>query len=82
MARSILEGPLFQATGPNDHEGLGRERFWDMTPEQRQDNLKQIMNDANAGALEAPRKEFARGWLSELDRYRRNHGGSNGLSLP
>ena len=82
MEKSILEGPLLQAIGPNDYAGLGRERFWDMTPEQRRDNLKQITADANAGALEAPRKEFARGWLSELDRYRRNHGGSDGLSLP
>jgi hypothetical protein len=45
-----------------------------MTPEQRQDNLKQIVTDANAGAFEAPRKEFARGWLSEFERYLRNHG--------
>lgn len=73
MTRSILEGPLLQAIGPDDHEGLGRERYWDMTPEQRRDNLKQITADAGAGALEAPRKEFARGWLSELDRHRRSH---------
>jgi len=74
MARSIIDGPLLQASGPNDHEGLGRERFWDMTPEQRREKLCQIAADANAGALEAPRKDFARGWLSELERYRRHHG--------
>jgi hypothetical protein len=45
-----------------------------MSPKQRRDNLKQIVADANLGALEAPKKEFARGWLSELERYRRNHG--------
>ena len=72
MVSKVLNGPLLQATGPNDYEGLGRERFWDMTPEQRQDNLKQIMADANAGALEAPRKEFARGWLSEHERFQRD----------
>jgi hypothetical protein len=73
MVSSVINGPLLQATGPNDHDGLGRERFWDMTPEQRRDNLKQIVADSNAGALEAPRKEFARGWLSELERYRRHN---------
>lgn len=86
MASSVLNGPLRQATGPNDHEGLGRERFWDMTRDQRRDNLKQIVADADAGALEAPRKEFARGWLSELDRYRRHNGDPlgdpDGLPLP
>lgn len=86
MASSILDGPLLQATGPNDHEGLGRERFWDMTPKQRRENLKQVVADSNAGGLEAPRKEFARGWLSELERYRRYHGDPlgdpDGLPLP
>lgn len=86
MKRSVLNGPLLQATGPNDHEGLGRERFWDMSPEQRRDNLGQIVADANADVLEAPRKEFARGWLSELERYRRHHGDPlgdpDGLPLP
>lgn len=71
MARSIIDGPLLQATGPNDYEALGREWFWDMTPEQRRDNLKQIVADSNAGALESSRKEFARGWLSENERYQR-----------
>jgi hypothetical protein len=73
MEISIRNRPLCKSTGPNDYEALGRERFWDMTPEQRRDNLKQIVSDANAGALQAPKKEFARGWLSELERYRRNH---------
>jgi hypothetical protein len=45
-----------------------------MTPKQRQESLSQFVAQANAGALQAPDKEFARGWLSELDRYRRNHG--------
>jgi hypothetical protein len=57
-----------------------------MTTDQRRDNLRQIVADANAGALEAPRKEFARGWLSELDRYRRHNGDPlgdpDGLPLP
>jgi len=74
MASSVLNGPLLQATGPNDHEGLGRERFWDMTPGHRRDNLSRIVANANAGVLRAPDKEFARGWLSELERYRRHHG--------
>lgn len=86
MAKSIIDGPLLEATGPDDYEGLGRERFWDMNPMQRRDNLKRIVSDANAGVLEVPRKEFARGWLSELDRYRRNHkedplGDPDGLPL-
>lgn len=46
-----------------------------MTPKQRRDNLSQIVADANAGVLRAPDKEFARGWLSELERYRRRHHG-------
>jgi len=74
MAISVIDGPLVQAEGPHDHEGLGRERFWDMTPKQRRDNLSRITEQANAGALQAPDKEFARGWLSELERYRRHHG--------
>ena len=45
-----------------------------MTPKQRRDSLSRITEQANAGALQAPDKEFARGWLSELERYRRHHG--------
>lgn len=48
----VLDGPLVQATGPWDYEALGRERFWDMTEEQRAGALKQVVQDSNAGVLE------------------------------
>ena len=68
---SVLNGPLRPATGPDDNEGLGRERYWDMSPEQRKQALPQMVANANLGALREPDKAFARGWLSELDRHQR-----------
>jgi hypothetical protein len=70
MAHSVRKGPLVHSTGPNDHEALGRERFWDMSEQQREDNLAAMVALANSGVLQAPDKEFARGWLSEHERFK------------
>lgn len=70
---SVLQGPLRLATDANDYEGLGRERYWDMTPEQREEALPRIVSNANLGALRSPDKEFARGWLSEKARHTRSN---------
>ena len=72
MAHSVQHGPLVHSTGPNDHEALGRERFWNMSEKQRQDNLAAMVKMASTTeALREPDKAFARGWLSELDRFNR-----------
>jgi hypothetical protein len=72
MVHSVRNGPLVQSTGPNDHEALGRERFWDMTEEQRDKNLAAMVKLASTTeALREPDKAFARGWLSEHDRFKR-----------
>ena len=68
---SVLSGPLRPAVGPSDWEGLGRERFWDMTDKQRTDALRRIVADSCLGAGFAETKEFARGWLSEHARHKR-----------
>ncbi len=59
-----LTGPLRASTGPNDHEGEGRERFWDMSPEQRSANLSRIVQMTRPESC-GQDKAFARGWLSE-----------------
>ena len=71
MIPSVLNGPLRPATGLHDYDGLGRERYWDMTPEQRVEALPKVVANANLGGLRAPDKEFARGWLSEQARHQR-----------
>ncbi len=73
MPPSVLKGPLRPATGPDDYEALGRERYWDMTPEQRAEALPKVVANANLEALRAPDKEFARGWLSEQARHQRGY---------
>lgn len=71
MAHSVRKGPLVHSTGPNDHEALGRERFWDMSEQQREDNLAAMVKLASTTeALREPDKEFARGWLSEHERFK------------
>lgn len=42
----------------------GRERYADMTPEQRSENLARIVELASKGIGDD--REFARGWLDEL----------------
>ena len=71
MTRSSVQcGPLLQATGPNDHEALGRERFWNMSEKQRADNLGAMVKLASTTeVLQEPDKAFARGWLSEYRRH-------------
>jgi hypothetical protein len=70
MARSIQSSPLVHSTGPNDHEALGRERFWNMSEQQREDSLSSMVKLANTTeVLQEPNKSFARGWLSEHHRY-------------
>jgi hypothetical protein len=71
VSPSVLKGPLRPATGPHDYEGLGRERYWDLTPEQRAEALPKVVSDANLEVLRSPDKEFARGWLSEQSRHQR-----------
>jgi len=72
MVRSVRNGPLVQSTDPSDHEALGRERFWDMSEQQREDNLAAMVKLASTTeALREPDKAYARGWLSELDRFKR-----------
>jgi hypothetical protein len=61
-------GPLRGQTGPHDDEGAGRERFWDMTEEQRKEALPAMVRNAGKGTEQDRR--FARGWLSELQRSR------------
>lgn len=72
------DGPLRLARGPLDHEGLGRERFWDQTPEERADALPAMVQDSNLDTsarvdlryfhVANESKAFARGWLAELER--------------
>lgn len=62
-------GPLRACSGPHDAEGLGMERFWDLTPEQRQAQLAQILRLTQPGNAEQDRL-FAKGWLSEHERLR------------
>lgn len=67
------------ASGPKDFEGLGREKFWDQTPEERGDVLSAMTDDANKNlaasdarffGVDSENKAFAKGWLAELDRVR------------
>lgn len=71
MARSSVQcGPLLKATGPYDHEALGRERFWDMSEQQRAGSLDAMVKLASTTeVLREPDKAFARGWLSEHRRH-------------
>ena len=72
MARSVQNGPLVHSTGPDDHEALGRERYWDMSDEQRETNLAAMVKMASTTeVLRGPDKAFARGWLSERERHQR-----------
>lgn len=74
------DGPQRLATGPNDHEGLGRERFWDQTPDERRAALSAMVADdgidfaakTNMAYFDAAGgdRTFARGWLNELERVR------------
>lgn len=70
--RSIRQpGPLRYAEGPHDHEGKGRERYWDMTPEQRKAAWSGIIRGTGSWQREEDR-QFSKGWLDEQDRHRRN----------
>ena len=72
-----MSGPLRMATGPTDHGGLGRERFWDQTPEERAAALPAMVADAGIDLSRvhpaywsgrSADRAFARGWLAERDR--------------
>lgn len=65
----VIDGPLRPCTGPHDSEGLGRERFWDMTHEQRSASLSDILKMTQSGSTEQDR-QFAKGWLAEHQRLR------------
>lgn len=66
--RSAYE-QLRPCEGPHDAEGAGRERYWDMTPEQRRAELPRILESLKPGTPEGERR-FADGWMSELRRDR------------
>ena len=63
----IPDGPLRLATVPDDHEALGRERFWDQTEAERSAALPRILELTRSWNTEADVR-FASGWLAE--RYR------------
>jgi hypothetical protein len=74
------DGPLAFARGPQDFEGLGREKFWDQSPDERRDALKAMVSDAGRSTSDTDMrhfrsvfesKQFARGWLNELENVRR-----------
>jgi hypothetical protein len=64
--------------GPRDFEGLGREKFWDQSPEERAKALPVMVEDANINCaarvdvrylgVVSENKAFAKGWLNELQR--------------
>jgi hypothetical protein len=76
-----VDGPLRMARGPRDFDGLGRERFWDQSPEERATALPAMVEDAGRQLDRIDPKHwkaqnenriFARGWLNELERTRNN----------
>jgi hypothetical protein len=81
-----VDGPLRMAHGPRDFDGLGRERFWDQSPEERAATLPAMVEDAGRQLdridpkywkVQNENRIFARGWLNELDRtkdYRKQPG--------
>ena len=44
-AGMLLKRKVIEQTGPHDHEGAGRSRFWDQTPEQRRSALAAMTED-------------------------------------
>jgi len=72
------DGPSRLALGPGDFEGLGREKFWDQSPEERAKALPVMVEDANINCaarvdvrylgVVSENKAFAKGWLNELQR--------------
>jgi hypothetical protein len=74
-----VDGPLRMAEHANDFDGLGREKFWDQTAEERAVALSAIVKDAgaqldrlhsSAWKVANENRIFARGWLNELERTR------------
>ena len=76
----IPDGPSRLALGPRDFEGLGREKFWDQSPEERAAALPAMVEDSNLNiaakigmayiGTASENKAFAKGWLNELQRVR------------
>jgi hypothetical protein len=76
----IPDGPQRLARDGNDHEGLGRERFWDQTPAERAEALSTMSRDAGIQLVPkvdpkywktaAGDRDFAKGWMAELERVR------------
>lgn len=67
IAMRIIHGPLRPCSGPRDSEGMGRERFWDMTRKQRVASLSDILRMTQTGNAEQDR-QFAKGWFAEHQR--------------
>jgi hypothetical protein len=74
-----IDGPLRMAVGACDFDGLGREKFWDQTAEERAVALSVMVSDAgaqldrlhsSAWKVANENRIFARGWLNELERTR------------
>lgn len=64
-----VTGPLRYATGPDDCEGLGREFYWELTPEQREMRVASYRHPH----VKQPHQnnDFCRGWLAEYDRHQK-----------
>lgn len=75
------DGPSRLSLGPHDYEGQGREAFWDQSPEERAIALSAMVADAGINCatkvdvhylgVVSERKQFAKGWLAELERVGR-----------
>ena len=77
-------GPLRHAQGLEDYEGLGRERWHDMRPDQRDEHRSSFASMAHPSkAMGGPRPgpegeyAFARGWLDEERRNNETAGMNN-----
>lgn len=73
---SRVNGPERPCYGPTDYEGAGRERYWDLRPEERERIRPQIQEmAADRHAPGGPKPigwadhAFARGWIAEWRRW-------------
>jgi hypothetical protein len=58
-------------------EQEGRDRYLDLTPEQRAAALAEVARQSTSGPTEQERR-FARGWLDEYRRQQRDKAGTPG----
>lgn len=76
---SRVNGPLRACLGPNDPEGEGRERYWDLRPDQRATALPELSRDAmdrhapgGSHPIAWDEHAFARGFMDEWRRDQEN----------